>query len=220
MEIKSPRVNLVIDRDKAAAMGLNVAERRDGALRRARPAVVLDDLRRDQPVPGPARARSEISGARRLARADRLQGALGRARAARVGRPLQGDRRAADDQPLGAARGGDDLVQPAAERLARRRRRSHQAGGRQSPAGDRDDELHGIGEGVPGVDAESGAAALCRDRRRLHRARDALRELRPPAHDSLRPPLGRPRRARHALAVPRSSSTSTPSSASSCSSGS
>ena len=36
MEIKSPRVDLVLDRDKAAAVGLSASRRRERALRRAR----------------------------------------------------------------------------------------------------------------------------------------------------------------------------------------
>ena len=46
MEMKSPRVDLVIDRDKAAAVGLNADADRERALRRLRSAVVVDDLRR------------------------------------------------------------------------------------------------------------------------------------------------------------------------------
>ena len=46
--MKSPRVNLVIDRDKAAAVGLNATQIAERALRRLRPAVVVDDLRRRQ----------------------------------------------------------------------------------------------------------------------------------------------------------------------------
>ena len=46
-----------------------------------------------------------------------------------------------------------------------------------------------------------GAAALRRHRRRLHRARRALRELHPPADDPVGAALGRPRRAGDAVAV-------------------
>ena len=66
------------------------------ALQRARPAVGVDDLRRQGAVQGAARARSEGSGAGRLAEEDLVQGAERRARAARIGRQHQGDRRPAD----------------------------------------------------------------------------------------------------------------------------
>ena len=55
--------------------------------------------------------------------------------------------------------------------------------------------LPGIGEGVPGVAVEPQPPVLHCHRRRLHRARDALRELHPSDHDSVRSPVGRARRA-------------------------
>ena len=45
MELKSPRVNMIIDRDKAAAVGLN-ATQIENAVRRLRPEAGGDDLRR------------------------------------------------------------------------------------------------------------------------------------------------------------------------------
>src|SRR5436305_6373030 len=56
-------------------------------------SVVVDDLRRDGAVQGPAGARPAVPGARRLAGEGRLQGVDRRARAARVGRSTPGDGR-------------------------------------------------------------------------------------------------------------------------------
>ena len=49
LEMRSPRVNLVIDRDKAAAVGLNATQIAERAVRRLRAEVVVDDLRRRRP---------------------------------------------------------------------------------------------------------------------------------------------------------------------------
>ena len=73
MEMKSPRVDLVVDRDQAAAVGLTVERHRRRALQRLRPAVGVDDLRRQGAIQGAARARSERSGAGRLAEEDLVQ---------------------------------------------------------------------------------------------------------------------------------------------------
>ena len=61
--------------------------------------------------------------------------------------------------------------------------------------------FEGSGEGVPAVDEQPRPAAVRRDRRRLHRARRALRELHPPDHDSLGPAVGRTGRAGDAVPV-------------------
>ena len=58
LEIKSPRVRLKIDRDKAAALALDPAVDLGGALQRLRAALVVDHLRRRCAVPRAARARS------------------------------------------------------------------------------------------------------------------------------------------------------------------
>jgi HAE1 family hydrophobic/amphiphilic exporter-1 len=63
------------------------------------------------------------------------------------------------------------------------------------------DRVRRLGQSIPRVDEEPRPAALRRDRRRLHRARRALRELHPSDHDSLGPAVGRPRRADYAVGV-------------------
>ncbi len=59
----------------------------------------------------------------------------------------------------------------------------------------------GRGAGVPGLAARPGPGAADGDRRHLHRAGCAVRELHAPDRDSLGPALGRTGRAAHADAV-------------------
>ena len=63
-------------------------------------------------------------------------------------------------------------------------------------------ELPGHGAGVPELAAGARAPAARRDPRDLHRARDPLRELHPPAHDPDGAAVRRVRRARDAHALP------------------
>ena len=79
LEIKSPKVNLVIDRDKAAAVGLNATQIQNVAVGGLRPQVVVHDLRRHDAVPRAARARSEVPAVRRFAREAHVQDAARRA---------------------------------------------------------------------------------------------------------------------------------------------
>ena len=58
MQMKSPLVNLIIDRDKAAADRLERHADREHAVGRLRPEVVVDDLRHAEPAQGDPRARS------------------------------------------------------------------------------------------------------------------------------------------------------------------
>ena len=204
MEMKSPRVNLV-DRP-----------RQGGGRRPERDADHADALydgfgqqwsstiygERDA-VPRAARARSEVSGAGRLAEEDLVQDAA-RARWCRsnrwsTSRKTSGRRPSTTSGQLPAVSISFGL-QPG--RVARRGHRSRQPGGRGSvlPA-TVTTSFQGSAKVFQAVADEPRPAALRRHRRRLHRARHALRELHPSAHDSLRPAVGRPRRARHAVAV-------------------
>ncbi len=111
--------------------------------------------------------------------------------------------RPAHRQSPGTAALGDDLLQPRARRLARRRGAAHPAArARHEPAGHRLDRLPGHGAGVPGFAARPGLAADCRGAGHLHGARHPLRELHPPDHHPVGPALGRSRRAADPAAVP------------------
>jgi len=88
LEQKSPRINLVMDRDKAAALGLNVSQSRTRFMT-ARP-------KWSSTIYGPAsqyRVLIEVDPSyrsKRIRQEDRVQGALGRVGAARHGRELSG----------------------------------------------------------------------------------------------------------------------------------
>ena len=197
-EIKSPRVNLVIDRDKAAAVGLNATQIAERAVRRASARNGRRRSTAPRPVPRAARARSEVPAAGRLAGEDRVQDAA-RARWCRSSRSstFKEDGRPADRSttPASCRRcRSRSACSPGVSLGDGDRRTSSRWPTSMLPA-DHHDQLRGLGQGVPGVDEQPGPAAVRRDRRRLHRARRALRELHPPDHDSLRAAVGRPRRA-------------------------
>ena len=67
LQIKNPRINIAIDRDRAAALELNWIEHREHALRCLRPAVLLHHLLPHQPVPRAARNAAGVPAARRRA---------------------------------------------------------------------------------------------------------------------------------------------------------
>ena len=157
MEMKSPRINLVIDRDKAAAVGLNATQIRERALRRA--------SARSGRRPSTATPRStaccsssirNIRGTPTRSRRSRSRRRRGALVPLEVGRRLQGDGRSAVDQPLRPAAVGVGLVRPASRacRSARRRRTSKQVADRMLPA-TITTSFEGSGQGVPAVDEQS-----------------------------------------------------------------
>ena len=114
--------------------------------------------------------------------------------------------RAADHQPLRPVAGGDDLLQPEAGRLARRR-------GGADPGDRRRATLPAtISTAFQGA-AKAFQSSLVnlwmlldgRDPGGVHRARHSVRELHSPAHDSLGPAFGRLRRAADAVPLPHGS---------------
>ena len=54
LQIKNPRVNIILDRDRAAALGLNWIGTSQRSVRRLRPAILLHHLCAEQSVPRPA----------------------------------------------------------------------------------------------------------------------------------------------------------------------
>ena len=193
LEMKSPRVNLVIDRDKAAARRAQRHGDRERAVRRLRPEVVVHDLRPDGSVPGAARARPEVSGAGRLA-ARRSPSRRPRARSCRSSQSSRFKETVGPqiDQPLRPAAVGHDLVRPEAGDLARHGDRSTSS---RSPNALLPATVTTSFEGSAKVFQQSMTqpepAAVRRDRGGLHRARRAVRELHPSADDSFRPAVGR-----------------------------
>ena len=122
----------------------------------------------------------------------------------------------AADQPSRPVPGGDDLLQPAAGRLARRGGRAIRRRRRHRHAGQLVTSFQGAAPAFQASLSQRAAADPGRDRHGLHRAGRALRELHPPDHDPLHAALGRRRRAAGADASPATTWTSSASSASSC----
>ena len=156
------------------------------------------------------------SGPRTRSRMLYVRAASGTARAARRRREARARRRPAGRQPLRAAPLGDDLVQPRARRLARRGGGADQRRGQDHVAVDDHHQLPGDRAGVPVVAPGPGAAAAHGHRRDLHGPGHPLRELHPPADDSLGAAVRRLRRAADAAGLPAPTCRSTPLSASSC----
>ena len=114
LQMKSPRVNMVIDRDKAAAVGLNASDIEDALYDGFGPQWSSTIYGTCRAVQGAARARPALSGARRLAREDRVQDVERHARPVRVGGDAAGNGRAAVGEPRRPAAGGVAVVRPAA----------------------------------------------------------------------------------------------------------
>ena len=130
LEIRSPRVNLVIDRDKAAAVGLNATQITNvlstgfgpkwsstiyGDTAQYRVLIELDP-KYQQYADSLEKLTFKTSRGALVPLADRGD--------------REGNRRPAEHQPLGPAAVGVGVVRAAARRVARRRRRPHQGSGR------------------------------------------------------------------------------------------
>ena len=192
--MKSPRVDLVIDRDKAAAVGLNATDIENA---------LYDGLgpKWSSTIYGPAAQYQVLleldpkyQRAGRLARTDRASRRRGRAGAARIGRRRSrrpSARRSINHSGQLPAVSISFGLRPGVS-LGTAVEHVQQVANAVLPP-TVTTELPGLGQGVPAVDDQPRPAALHRHRRRLHRARHAVRELHPPAHDSLGPAVGRPR---------------------------
>ena len=156
-----------------------------GAVVRLQLAPGVADLRARRRVPGDDAGRAGVPAEPRGA-LDALRAGHGRqAHSAVVGGHHAPDGRAAVHQPHHPAAVGDAVVQPAAGRRARRRARARAGDGAPDAAGDRHRHAAGHRPGVRGVDARPRLDPGPGDLRHLRGAGDPLRELHPPAHDSL-----------------------------------
>ena len=206
------------------ALGVTARADRDGAVQRVRLAPGLDDLHAEQRVLGDhgARCRSTSTTCRRSTLLYvRVERPARSCRSSAVATITQ-TRGPAHGEPLRTAAVRDDLVQPAAGRLARRRRRPTCSRSRAQTSAGGDHDRRSPARRRRSRSTQAGLLALLvhRDLRDLHRARHPVRELHPSDHDSLRPAVRGVRRAAHAADLQRSTSASTRSSASSCSSAS
>ena len=196
------QVPLTIDRDTAARLGVSTRAHRRDALQRLRAAPGVHHLHPAQPVPG-----GDGGGARVLAEPRRPPqhpypvGARG-VRPPHRPHPLRAERGPAAGEPPGPLPVGDALVQPGPR--GGPRRGGHRGGGRGAPhraAREHPRQVRGRGPGLPGLAVHPAAPDPGRPRRGLHRARHAVRELRPPAHHPVHPALGRGGRAARAARV-------------------
>ena len=160
-------------------------------VRRVRPAAGVDDVYAAEPVPRRDGGRPEVLAGPREPQVD-LGESEGRDAGPSFGfhavRALHG---AARDQPPGTVPLRDALVQPRARSRARRRGEGDRSGGARDRRPVRNPrELHGYGEGVPGVAPQRAAPHSRGARGGLHRARHPVREPHPPDHDPLDSSVG------------------------------
>ena len=196
LQITSPQAIVEIDRDKAARA------RRHRSTRSATTLYCAFGTRQvstiytaDERLPGDPRGRPELpAGSRRAARSIYVRSSTGAAGAAERGRAVS------------RARPARSRVNHQSASCRRSRSRSTSRPGvslgeavERDPGGRARAELPATiitsFQGTAQVFQDSlrgqGAAAARRGARDLHRARHALRELHPPAHDPLRPAVGR-----------------------------
>ena len=216
LQIKNPEVTVLIDRDRAAAVGDHREPARAHALRRVRLAPGVDDLHADQRVLGRdgvdaavrarrARPRTSSTSARRrpgrcvpLSTIARLQRTVGPLSINHSGQ-LPSVTISFNVAPNVALEPGG--------------RRSSQNEARQVAAADDQLGLRRHGRGIPDLRSRARRPARALGVRDLRRARDPVRELHPSDHDSVGHALRRGRRAPRAPGHAQSSSTSTASSA-------
>ena len=186
------------------AAGHHAAADRQRALRRLRAAPGLDDVHGAEPV-----SRRDGSATRSTGRAPTrcsdvyVHVANGGAGAAERVRALRADQHAA---VASTTRGSSPPSRSRSTwrracRWAMRSTRSTRPSARSACPPSIHGSFHGHGAGVSGLAGERADADPRRAARRLHRARHALRELHPPAHDPLHAALGRRRRAAGAAAA-------------------
>ena len=228
LEVTSPQVNVEIDRDKAAALGVTANTIESAFLRCLRTTLGLDDLRTGERVQGAVGAGAAVPGrslgvVTALLQVPRHRGEsiewVGhdgdlrrvagrvewRAGTARHPGSRHRDHRSPDREPLRPALSGDDFVRAGARRVARHDPDPGRRSGESHPAGRGERSVPGCRQGVREFARQSGGAVDHRDHGRLHRAGDPLRELHPPADDPLGAAVGRLRRPGDAADLPHGS---------------
>ena len=169
----------------------HAADDRRHALRRVRPAADLDDLHAAEPVPRRPRGAARSSATDPDDARTSLYVAVGRRRHRCRSAPSTTTSRQRT-APLAVNHQGQFPVGDAsrstwrrARRWATRSRRSRRRSSELGLPAEHPGRLPGHGAGVPGVAGQRAAPDPGGARHRLHRARRALRELHPSAHDPL-----------------------------------
>ena len=202
LQINATQATLIVDKDKAASLGISASQLRSTLVFRIRQPSGVDHLRHRRQLRGGDGVQREGQldhrGASRCAHPQQR----GKARADRRVRADRANGGIADHQPARPASGGDLVVQPAARRVARRRGDADRgAEGRAEIPGHAHDGVRGQRQDLSGFCRQPGHPA---DRRRgddLYRARHPVRELHPSVHDPHRSAVGGDRGAAGAAAV-------------------
>ena len=200
--IRTPQVNVDIDRDKAGAMGVNANLIENALYDAYGPRWVSTIYGSDQRIQGPAGTGTEIPGGPARALAVVLQEPGRQADPARHPGHLQDRDRTADHQPLRADPGGHHLVQPEAWGSPRHGGRPGPATRRPDPPRHHQHAIPGRRQGLPEFAGQPVGAADHRHHGGVHRAGHSVRELHPPHHDSLGSAVGGLRRAAHPGGLP------------------
>ena len=194
----SPQVNVDIDRDQAAALGVTAAADRGRALHRLRLAADLDHLHADQPVLGdPGAASRSISAIPRRSRLLYVRADRRHAGAARRGGQARAAPSARSPSTTWASCPPSPSPSTCAGRLAGRggRRRSSRLAREHAAGHASARSFQGTAQAFQVSLSGLGLLLVMAVLVDLYRAGHSVRELHPPAHDSLRPALGRLRRA-------------------------
>ena len=196
LQIRNPQLTVDLDREQIAALGLTVDQVRVGAVVGLRLAAGLADLRARRRVPGDHAGRAGVPAGSGGA-VDALRAGAGRqARAAVGGRHDPPERRARSRSTTSAScrRSRCRSTSRPASRSATPWRASQQLA-RETLPGTVSGSFQGTAQAFQDSMRGLGWVLVARDLRDLRRARHPLRELHPPAHDSLGPAVGRLRRA-------------------------
>ncbi len=122
LQIKNPRMNVKIDRERAALYGLNAKQIENALYSAYGPELTSNIYTTGEPVRGAERDQAEVSGMDRISVQDLLQGGNGQLVPLDSLAKVTPRRRAAEHHPFRPAALGDDFLQPEAGRRVWARR--------------------------------------------------------------------------------------------------
>ncbi len=185
LQLNNPQINVKIDRDRAASLGVTPQAIEDALYTAYGPRQISTIYAPTNQYQVIMELAPEYPGEPCLDRAAVRAVGLGKARPAFVARRDQLRDGPPGRDAHGPAAFGLALVQPEAGNGAGRRGRGGEQGGPTGVAVHDPDELPGNGAGLSELDPGPGHPPAGGDRRDLHGARDPVRELHPPADDPL-----------------------------------
>ena len=195
LQNKNPLMTVKIDRERAALYGLNAKQIENALYSAYGPETASKHLHLREPVPGAGGDEAQISGVDRIPFEDLLQGRKRATGAA--GFPCEGyaDRGPAEHRAFRGTALGHPVFQSEDRREPGHGRVGGDRSGGAGASAEHNRGVFGQRADVPSFHAESDAAADRGDRRGVHRAGRAVRELHPPDHDSFGAAFGRRGRA-------------------------